>query len=452
MKHIFYLVFVFTSLITSGQFIDTTLTHINDTVAETGITSIHHENNHNITLSWGLGSNNDSLLYVSTIDNLGSRVWQSTLIDSAAMPSAVIYKNSPDSFVVFSSVSKGIQVHRVTPDSHYATYTFDVNGSYLLKDFKRVQSQTFVLATDINAQQMALLKFNSGDSLVSVLDIIPENHEHNAISIHLNAQTDADGFHIIGNTADRIAMLHTDLEGNIDWIRYYSNENLLQANASVRFKDDYIVAGYSEGFGQGNTNVFLLQLDALGNTVWSKSIGDDNEVSRANDLILDNDKALIMAGTKTIASNTYESFLLKTDTLGNQTGYWPVDNDTEDNGLLSIEPSDSEVYLTLGYKNDNNNRGMLLSYFGYSSATAIPQAFARDIRVYPNPAREYIRISGIDYITKAEIYSVTGKLVDTRNFQHTNQYELPVGNLTSGLYIIVIHDREQTYKSKFIKH
>jgi len=69
------------------------------------------------------------------------------------------------------------------------------------------------------------------------------------------------------------------------------------------------------------------------------------------------------------------------------------------------------------------------------------------IKVYPNPAVDHILISGLIGNSKAEIYTITGQLVQEVSF--TNEVRIPF-ELTSGVYLIKINNGNQTLTKKII--
>lgn len=74
----------------------------------------------------------------------------------------------------------------------------------------------------------------------------------------------------------------------------------------------------------------------------------------------------------------------------------------------------------------------------------------KKIKLYPNPASDFIYFSNLDDTSQIEIYDVNGKLVFEKNILFDNK--INIVNLNSGIYIIKFLDNhnKMTYK-KFIK-
>ena len=91
------------------------------------------------------------------------------------------------------------------------------------------------------------------------------------------------------------------------------------AASSVQQTSDggYIVAGYTDSFGAGLSEVFLLKTDALGNLQWAKTFGGSSgDVAYSVQQTIDG--GYIVAGrTSSFGAGSYDAFLLKTDANGN---------------------------------------------------------------------------------------------------------------------------------------
>ncbi|AXG69130.1 hypothetical protein KORDIASMS9_01349 [Kordia sp. SMS9] len=72
-----------------------------------------------------------------------------------------------------------------------------------------------------------------------------------------------------------------------------------------------------------------------------------------------------------------------------------------------------------------------------------------DVKIYPNPASDFITIEGIDTIQSVEVHSILGKRVGVS--MNTNS-QLDVSKLQSGIYFLkVIDDQNRSAIKKFIK-
>ena len=70
--------------------------------------------------------------------------------------------------------------------------------------------------------------------------------------------------------------------------------------------------------------------------------------------------------------------------------------------------------------------------------------------IYPNPTSEYIAITGVQNITKIEIYNSLG--VRVREITVTNPNELyDIRDLSNGIYIVRVHQGNKSYTRQMVK-
>ncbi len=89
--------------------------------------------------------------------------------------------------------------------------------------------------------------------------------------------------------------------------------------------------------------------------------------------------------------------------------------------------------------------------WGTPMPVSIVNINAIDIKVYPNPARDFITIRSNDLINNTlTITSLTGNEIKTIELI-TNLTSIDISNLNSGVYLISIKKNEQIYYKKFMK-
>ena len=79
----------------------------------------------------------------------------------------------------------------------------------------------------------------------------------------------------------------------------------------------YIIAGSTSSFGAGATDLYLLKVDSLGNPQWQKTFGGPN-IDRGYSLDITSDSGFAICGyTNSFGSGGYDIYLVRTDSLGN---------------------------------------------------------------------------------------------------------------------------------------
>lgn len=69
------------------------------------------------------------------------------------------------------------------------------------------------------------------------------------------------------------------------------------------------------------------------------------------------------------------------------------------------------------------------------------------IKIFPNPASNYIHVRGVNAETKMELYTMEGKLIDEKHFNTDTRLEL---HLASGMYLVKLFRQDQVSVSKLI--
>ena len=89
------------------------------------------------------------------------------------------------------------------------------------------------------------------------------------------------------------------------------------------------------------------------------------------------------------------------------------------------------------------------SNFGqpWSSTLSTQNPIENRVVVYPNPATEYLIVSGLEGSSKVEIYTITGQLVKSQDFDNEVQINL---DLNTGMYLVKVTNGFQSITKKVI--
>ena len=115
-----------------------------------------------------------------------------------------------------------------------------------------------------------------------------------------------------------LVALFTEYAHAVTFARTYGGISDDYASSVQRTPDGgYIVAGYTDSFGAGSDNIFLIKTDANGNVQWAKTYGGTNN-DYAYSFQQTSDGGYIVAGrTNSFGAGVYDPFLIKTDANGN---------------------------------------------------------------------------------------------------------------------------------------
>jgi hypothetical protein len=139
-------------------------------------------------------------------------------------------------------------------------------------------------------------------------------------------QTTDEGYALAGSTDSFGAggydfwLVKTDGLGNVEWNKTYGGAGADYARALVRTVDGgYALAGYTDSFGAGSYDFWLVKTDAFGGVQWNKTYGRA-DLDYAQAMVGTVDGGYALAG-RTPASfggiSTRDFWLVKTDGLGN---------------------------------------------------------------------------------------------------------------------------------------
>jgi endonuclease I len=83
----------------------------------------------------------------------------------------------------------------------------------------------------------------------------------------------------------------------------------------------------------------------------------------------------------------------------------------------------------------------------WSSSLSIQNPIENKVAVYPNPTTDYIIVAGLEGNLKVEIYTITGQMVQSQNFE--NEIRINI-DLNAGMYLVKVSNGFQSTTKKII--
>jgi len=137
-------------------------------------------------------------------------------------------------------------------------------------------------------------------------------------------QTSDGGYAIAGFTYSFSAgetdvyVVKLDAHGNLQWTRTIGGENKDMGLSLIQTSDGgYAIAGFTPSFGAGDGDVYVVKLDANGNLQWTKTIGGENWEA-GHSLIQTSDGGYAIAGSTTsFGAGETDVYVVKLDKNSN---------------------------------------------------------------------------------------------------------------------------------------
>jgi len=125
------------------------------------------------------------------------------------------------------------------------------------------------------------------------------------------------GFAICGIRGSDIYMIRTDTIGDTLWTRTFGGSGNDFGNSLARTADGgFVICGATNSFGSGLSDVYLLKVDGSGNLLWSKTFGGTKNDWGAS-VVPDLDDGFIVCGyTESFGHGAFDCYLIKTDADG----------------------------------------------------------------------------------------------------------------------------------------
>ncbi|PCH69498.1 MAG: hypothetical protein COC01_01200, partial [Bacteroidetes bacterium] len=267
----------------------------------------------------------------TTISNLSAGTYTITVTDNASctktenitvgQPSVLTIKMDS---VDISSNGAGDGQAISTASGSNGSYTYSWNTGSTTQSITSLSSGTYTV-TVLDSKSCQVI----GSITVNEPELLPQDRFEytygDTLLDHANAvqQTSDKGYIIVGTTSsfgtgfEDVYLVKTDSVGEVLWSKTYGG-NLADAGSVVQITEDggFIIVGYTESFGSGGRDVYLIKTNAVGDTVWTRAYGGDS-LDYGVSVRQTKDKGYVLIGTThSFGNGSGEMYVIKTDSLG----------------------------------------------------------------------------------------------------------------------------------------
>jgi len=168
-------------------------------------------------------------------------------------------------------------------------------------------------------------------------------------------QTSDGGYAIAGFTisfgagSGDVYVVKLDANGNLQWTKTIGGPESEEGNSLIQTSDGgYAITGYTSSFGAGQLDVYVVKLDANGNLQWTKTIGG-KKADVGTSLIQTSDGGYAIAGfTESFGAGKWDVYVVKLDANGNLQWTKTIGGPKGDEGYSLIQTADGG-YVIAGF-------------------------------------------------------------------------------------------------------
>jgi hypothetical protein len=285
------------------------------------------------------GTGNDEAYSVEQTTDGGYITAGSTASYGAGMCDFWLVKTDANGIMQWSKSYGGAE----NETAFYVRQTFD--GGYIVAgytdSFGAGGSDGWLVKTDTNGQ-MQWNKTYGGAGTDQAYSVV---------------QTRDGGYIIAGETNSSGAgdfnywLVRTDSAGTQLWSKTYGGATTDVATSVQQTNDSgYIVAGYTDSFGAGGSDGWLVKTDTNGQMQWNKTYGDINDEVAYSIQLASGGEYLVAGGTTSNTTGGWDFWIIRTDALGNMKGE-QTNGGTADDIAYSAQQTSDGGYIAVGFTN-----------------------------------------------------------------------------------------------------
>jgi hypothetical protein len=401
-------------------------------------------------------------VYAVSVDFKGDTLWTRTFGGTAWDEGRSVQPTADGGYIIagwtLSFGAGGSDVYLIKTDTHGDTLwtrTFGGTGRDYGFSVQQTADDGFIIAGSTHSygaglDDVYLVKTDAdGDTIWT------RTYGGSTIDEGWSVQQTADSGYIIAGCTKSfgagwydVYVIKTDSRGDTLWTRTYGGASD-EGGYSIRQTADggYIVAGETQSFGSGGTDVYLVRTNGDGDTVWTRTFGGTS-IECGFSVQQTVDGGYIVAGeTRSQGAGASDVYLIRTDANGD-TLWTKVFGDSSYDWAGSVQQTPDGGYIVAGLTESYGagGRDFYLIKTDSLGRTAVEEPkvtptrpSALSLTCEPNPCRGTTRISFKPQASSPKL--LTLRLYDTQGcmvLSHqvsTSSFLLSTSDLPSGIYL-----------------
>jgi len=267
--------------------------------------------------SSSFGDGNDDYYLIKT-DSLGITVWEKTYDAGGRDLGASICLTSDGGYLLIGDSSGNIYIIKVDSGGGIVwDRTFlDMAGSSIIATADNnfmIAGTKYTIENNEFERDAMIMKINSNGIPVWTKTFGIEQSRARSINPTSTGGYIAAGY-TQGSASDirEMYLINIDSNGNTIWIRNFGGDSNDYSDSVAQTSDGgFILTGSTDSFGAGKFDVYLVKVDQGGSFQWQKTFGGTNS-DHGRAVVLSSEDGFVITGTK-----NGELYLIKTDANGN---------------------------------------------------------------------------------------------------------------------------------------
>lgn len=159
------------------------------------------------------------------------------------------------------------------------------------------------------------------------------------------------------NSTRDMFLVKTDADGVEQWQRSYGGAQNEQGRQVILTPDDgYLLVGWTSSMGAGESDIYLVKTDAAGNKVWERTFGGAANDSGCSGVAAADGGFVVVGYTESFGAGGEDGYVLKIDAGGTLLWEMTIGGAGNDVGY-SIEPAHDGGYIIAGSTNSFGTGG-----------------------------------------------------------------------------------------------